>query len=91
MKVGLFLLGGDKIISHFLTIKTILQLFFMFCVAMAGKITKIISRYHFTTKKKYCAEGNENSFYVVLYTAVEAVEQLVEALLYKTEVRGLDS
>jgi uncharacterized protein YlbG (UPF0298 family) len=36
----------------------------------------------------YCADGNKNSFYVVLYTAGEAVEQLVEALLYKTEVRG---
>jgi hypothetical protein len=39
----------------------------------------------------YCAEGNENSYFIVLYTAGEAVEQLVEALLYKTEVRGFDS
>ena len=52
---------------------------------------KLLTEGFLQFKLKYCADRTKNLFYVVLYTAGQAVVQLVEALLYKTEGRWFDS
>ena len=69
-----------------------MQLYFTFYLKMVGRRKKRNKKptiLQFTYN--YYGYRTKNLFYVVLFTAGQAVVQLVKALLYKREGRGFDS